>query len=160
MKVVAIFLVVLCLAAIAGLGWLYLNSNLTVSFAQVIATDPVTQPEAFSTVKNGIASDTFTGTSFTGGEMGSPEDYLFYTWTVHLENNSFLPARVIEMRITPMSGDVLVLGDMTEHSLSPHSSGDLSVTALTARSMHSVREAVVTWYVWGLPFSARLTLGR
>jgi len=26
--------------------------------------------------------------------------------------------------------------------------------------MHSVREAIVTWYAWGLPFSTRLTIGK
>ena len=59
-----------------------------------------------------------------------------------------------------MTGDVLVIGDTAEHKLPAQDSADLSATILTSRSMHSVREATVTWYVWGLPFSARLTLGK
>ena len=59
-----------------------------------------------------------------------------------------------------MSGDILMIGDTAEHNVPAQSSSELSATVLTSRSMHSVREATVTWYVWGLPFSARLTLGK
>ena len=92
--------------------------------------------------------------------LSGPEDCLFYTWTVHLENKTALPVNVIEMQVTPMTGDILLIGDPAEHTLDARSETDLSVTMLTAREKHSVREAVVTWYVWGLPFSTRLTLGR
>ena len=59
-----------------------------------------------------------------------------------------------------MTGDVLLLGDTEEHSLDSRRTADLTATVLTSRGMHSVREATVTWYVWGLPFSARITLGK
>ena len=89
-----------------------------------------------------------------------PEDYLFYTWNIHLENKSFLPIDTIEIQVTPMSGDVLLIGDTANHTLDRKDSADLSATVLTARSSHSVREAIVSWYVWGLPFSTRVTLGK
>ena len=133
MKPLAIILVILVLAALVGVGYLYFTANLTVTFASVTATDPLTQTD---------------------------EDYLFYTWTVHLENRSFLPADTVEIQVTPMNGDLLLYGDPAEHTLSARSSGNLSATVLTARSMHSVREAIITWYVWGLPFSTRVTLGK
>lgn len=160
MKPLAIFLVILVLAAIIGIGFLYFSANFTVTYTSCIVTDPVTQSAAFDQLKSSLEDETFVGTRYLSDIPSSPESYLFYTWTVHLENNSFLPADTIEIQITPMSGDVLLYGDVAEHSVSARHSSDLSTTILTARDMHSVREAVVTWYVWGLPFSTRLTLGK
>lgn len=160
MKPLAIFLIILVIAALLGVGYLYAGSNLTVTYAGTVATDPVTQLDYYNQMKTSLESETFVGTRYSLASVPSPEDSLFYTWTVHLENRSFLPADTIEIQVTPMSGDILLLGDTAEHTLPARSSADLSATVLTARSMHSVREALVTWYVWGLPFSARLTLGK
>jgi len=160
MKPLAIFLVILVLAAVIGVGYLYFTSNLTVQFSSCIVTDPVIQTEAFAQLKSSLETDTFVGTRYVSDLPESPEGYLFYTWDVHLENRSFLPADTIEIQITPMNGDVLLYGSSTEKRLDAHSSADLSATVLTSRDMHSVREATVTWYVWGLPFSTRLTLGK
>ena len=160
MKPLAIILVILVLAALVGVGYLYFTSNLTVSFSSVVATDPVNQTEAFSQIRTAVENETFIGTRFSSEQLGGPEDYLFYTWTVHLENKSFLPADTVEIQITPMTGDVLLLGDTEEHSLDSRRTADLTATVLTSRGMHSVREATVTWYVWGLPFSVRITLGK
>lgn len=160
MKPLAIILVILVLAALVSVGYLYFTSNLTVSFSSVVATDPVNQTEAFSQIKAAVEDETFIGTRFSAEQLGGPEDYLFYTWTVHLDNRSFLPADTVEIQITPMTGDVLLLGDTEEHSLYSRRTADVTATVLTSRGMHSVREATVTWYVWGLPFSARITLGK
>ena len=160
MKPAAILVLILCLAAVGGLVFLYLQSTVTVTALECVAVDAVNQLEAFEALRAQLASDTFTGTPFTRDLPEKPEDYLFYTWTLHAENHSFLPVDTVEIQVTPMTGDVLCIGDPADHSLSPGGAADLSVTFLTARSMHSVREAVVTWYAWGLPFSTRLTLGK
>ena len=47
MKPLAIILIILVLAALVGVGYLYFTSNLTVTFSSVVATDPVDQAEAF-----------------------------------------------------------------------------------------------------------------
>ncbi len=160
MKVLAVLLVIVLVAAVIGVGYLYFSSNLEVTFDSVVATDPVAQADAFTRLKNSLEDDTFIGIVYDASSLSGPENYIFYTWTVHLDNKSFLPVDTVEIQVTPMSGDVLRYGDTAEHILEAKSSGDLSVTMLTARSMHSVREAVVTWYVWGLPFSTRLTIGK
>lgn len=160
MKPLAIFLVILVIAALAGIGYLYFTSNITVSFVSVTATDPASQLDTFDQVKAAVENDTFVGTRYSSVPLTGAEDYLFYTWTVHLENQSFLPADTIEIQVTPMAGDALLIGDTALHSLSARDHTDLSATILTARDKHSVREAIVSWYVWGLPFSARITLGK
>ena len=160
MKPLAIILVLLVLAAIIGVGWVYFTGNIEISFSEVIATDPLTQPDYFNALNLSLESGTFTGTRYDPASLKDPDNYLFYTWNVHLENKSFLAADTVEIQVTPMTGDVLMIGDTSEHGLPAHSGTELSATVLTTRSMHSVREAVVTWYVWGLPFSSRLTLGK
>ena len=160
MKPLAIFLVLLVIAALAGVGWLWYSSNMTAVCTDCVATDPVTQEAAFRDLKSSVESGSFMGTLFSKAPLTNPEDYLFYTWTVHMDNKTFLPATVMEVQITPMSGDILVIGDPAEHTLDARSETDLTVTMLTSREKHSVREAIVTWYVWGLPFSSRITLGK
>lgn len=103
MKVFAIILVIMVIAALVGVGFLYFNSTLTATFASVIVTDPVTQQDAFDQLKSSLDAETFIGTRFSTSILSSPENYLFYTWTVHLENKSFLPVDSIEIQITPMS---------------------------------------------------------
>ena len=160
MKPFAIILIILVLAAIVGVGYLYLSANIDITFEACIATDGVTQAEYFDTLKSKVASSTFVGTRFTSGELGTADQYQFLTYTVRLDNHAFLKAEVIEIRITPMQGDVLQIGEESEHSLPSGKQMDLSATILTDRSMHAVREATVSYYFWGIPFTSKLTLGR
>ena len=55
---------------------------------------------------------------------------------------------------------MLQLGEETEHDLLSGQEADLSAMILTDRSMHSVREATVSYYFWGIPFTTKLTLGK
>ena len=160
MKPLAIILVLLVVAALVGVGYLWFSSSLEVSFTSVVATDPSVQTDAFSQVKKALENETFVGTRYSNAELGGPEGYIFYTWTVHLENRTFLPVDTVEIQLTPMSGDVLLYGDPNEHTCPARDGTDLSATILTSRNAHSVREAIVSWYAWGLPFSTRITLGK
>ena len=160
MKAAAVILIVLVLAAVCAVGYLYLKADLNIRFTECIATDAVSQAEYFSALKSKVDSSAFIGTRFTQEAIGSPEQYQFLTYTVRLDNNAFLKAEVIEIRITPMQGDVLQLGEETAHDLPAGLSADLSATILTSREMHSVREAPVTYYFWGIPFTTRFTLGK
>ena len=160
MKVTGIILIVLVLAAICAVGYLYLNATLNIRFVSCIATDSMDQLETFNTLKKKVDNASFIGTRFTSEAIGTADQYQFLTYTVNLDNRSFLDAEVIELRITPMQGDVLQLGEETEHDLPSGKSMDFSALILTARNMHSVREATVSYYFWGIPFTAKLTLGK
>ena len=157
MKPVAIFLIILCVAALAGVGFLFATANLTVTGTGCVATDGADQAETFALLKNQVATDTFTGTPFRTEEMGEAGEYQFYTYTVRLRNDCFLKAEVVELQVTPMDGDVLQMGDGEEHSLRARSTGDISATILTEKGKHNVRELTVSWYFWGLPFTTRGT---
>ena len=160
MKPLGIILIILVLAAVVGVGYLYLNANLDIRFEACIATDGMTQIDYFNTLKSKVASSAFVGTRFTGGGLGTADQYQFLTYTVHLSNHTFLKAEVIEIRITPMQGDILQIGEEDAHDLPSGQQMDLSATILTGRTMHSVREATVSYYFWGIPFTTRLTLGK
>jgi len=160
MKAFAIILIVLVLAAVCGVGYLYLNANLDVRFVSCIASDAVSQAETFDSLKEKLASSSFIGTRFSAEEPGEADKYQFLTYTVRLNNRAFLTADVIEIRISPMQGDVLQVGDTYQHSLPSGSEADLSAMILTTREMHSVREATVSYYFWGIPFTTKLTLGK
>ena len=160
MKPFAIILIILVLAAVCGIGYLYLTAKLDVQFVSCIATDAVSQADYFNGLKEKLASSSFTGTRFISGEPESPEQYQFLTYTVRLNNHAFLKAEIIEIHITPMKGDVLQVGDEVAHDLPSGQQTDLSAMILTTREMHSVREATVSYYFWGIPFTTRLTLGK
>ena len=160
MKPFAIILIVLVLAAVCAVGYLYLTARLDVHFVSCIATDAVSQLDYFDDLKAKLAASSFVGTRFSSGEPGTADQYQFLTYTVRLDNHAFLKAEVVEMRITPMDGDVLQVGDPVLHDLPSGEQADLSAMILTAREMHSVREATVSYYFWGIPFTAKLTLGK
>jgi len=160
MKPFAIILIVLVLAAVCAVGYLYLTAGIDVRFVSCIASDAVSEADTFNSLKSGLKNGTFTGTRFTPEEPGTADQYQFLTYTVRLDNHSFLPAEVIEIHLTPMQGDVLQVGDPVQHDLRSGQAADLSTMILTARDMHSVREATVSYYFWGLPFTTKLTLGK
>lgn len=160
MKPVAIILVILVLAAVCAVGYLYMTAHLDVQYVTCIATDAVSQLDYINDLAAKLDADTFTGTRFSSGSLESADHYQFLSYTVRLRNRAFLNADVIEIHITPMQGDVLQINDDAPHSLSSGQQMDLSAMILTSREMHSVREATVSYYFWGIPFTTKLTLGR
>ena len=160
MKGAAIILIVLVLIAVGAVGYLYFKAELTVRFETCIATEAVSQTDYYQQLKKQITSGSFVGTRFIKEEPGEADKYQFLTYTVRLNNNSFLNADVIELRVTPMQGDVLQIGETGRRTLSAGMVTDVSATILTTRENHSVREGTVTCYFWGIPFTMRLTLGK
>lgn len=157
MRVTAIILIVLCLAAVGGLGYLYMNSRLTVEAAGCIAADAVTERETFDRLKAEALGETLAGTVFQPPEDATAENSLFYTYTLRVTNHTFLKAEVIEISLTPMSGDWLQTGGTEAADLQPGKSTELTATILSAKGGHQVREATVTYYFWGIPFSTKVT---
>jgi len=156
-KAAAIIVLILCLVAAVGVGYLYFTARLTVSVRECVATDAMTQTELFDRLKKQMETGTLIGTPFTTDLPESPEAYQFYSWTLRLENRTFLPADVIEIQITPLEGDVLQIGETAAYRLPARQTMDLSATILTRKDLHNVREITVTYYMWGLPFTEKLS---
>ena len=157
MKTAAILMLVVCLAALGGVGYLYLTASVTVEPVEIIATDAVTQAETYSRLKAQIENESFVGTLFSQYRPEFPENDVFYTYTVRITNHSFLPAELLELQVTPLTGDFLQIGDPNAYDLPSGRSLDLSATILTDKHSHNVRELTISYYIWGLPFFARVT---
>lgn len=157
MKYAAIVMVIVLVASVCGVGWLYMTANVHIEALGVTALEAAAQPETFSALVRQTEGHALTGTVFSADDLRSAEHYQFLTFSVRLRNDCFLPADMVEVQITPMEGDVLQLGSDGAKMLPAQSTGDITTTILTDISMHSVREIVVTYYMWGMPFSVKAT---
>ena len=160
MRAAAIILLILCLAAAGLTGYLYFNTSVIITGITCIATDAAEQAELFAQLKTQAQNGTFTGMPFATAEIGEAGSYQFYTYTVHMTNQTFVKAEVAEVRITPMNGDVLQMTENEARTIPARKEGTVQATILTTKDMHNVRELTVTYYLWGLPFSERLTYSR
>lgn len=159
MKRFAIISVVLLLITVLGVGALYLTANVTVIAQNVSVMEATYQPELFSELSAQVRNGAVVGTPFVSAqELSGAEDYVFYIYTLRVENTTALPAEMMEVQITPMSGDVLQIGSNEVLTLPAHAIGDISATILTSRDMHAVREVNITYYMWGIPFTIRTTI--
>ena len=92
MKAAGIILIVLVLAAVCAVGYLYLNANLEVRFVTCVALDGVSQLESFNALKKAVDSSAFVGTRFSSDPIGTADQYQFLEYTVALRNHAFLKA--------------------------------------------------------------------
>lgn len=159
MKYVAIITVIMLIACLIGVGYLYLTANVTVEALGVVAVEASTQPQLFADLAQQVEGGHVLGTAYTSAPLGDIGNYQFYTYTIRLKNNCFVTADMVEVQVTPMAGDVLQLADQTARALSARSTGDLGATILTDVNMHAVRELNISYYMWGVPFTIRTTYG-
>ena len=160
MKYAAIFMVLVLIAILVGVGYLYLTANVTVQAVGVTAVEASTQPALFEELARQVENRQVLGTAYTSAPLGSMDNYQFYTYTVRLRNNCFVTADMVEVQVTPMEGDVLQIGDDTARALPARATGDITATILTDVNMHSVRELNITYYMWGVPFSLKTAYGH
>ncbi len=168
MKAAGIILIILCIAALAGVVYYYASSSLTVAYVDCVATDPMSQPELMELLKARLEEKTFSGLKLASDTEFSPADCLLYTWTVRISNRTRIPAKAAEIRIIPLSGDIIQMNGTVETMIDPERETVIEpgqdelirITVLTGAGMHHVREAIISWYLWGMPFSQRMTIGQ
>ena len=159
LKIIAIAMVVLVVAALGIVGYFYATATVRISAFKAEGVQAAGQAAYFDTLKASAEDGSFIGTLYSGAPTGTADDYVFITYTVRLRNDCLVPLDTIELQVVPADGDVLQIGDTTVHSLAARSEGDLQATILTAKDNHSIRELVVTFYVWGVSFQIRETYG-
>ena len=160
MKRIAIFLLVLLVAAAAGVGWLYLNSRMTVVSVHAVTTEASAQPLLYDELRDQADNGALTGTVFRTGSLTGIEHYQFITYTVTLRNATWLDAEMVELQVTPMEGDVVQVGVPVPGTLPRQATGELTATLLTDINAHPARELTLTYYLGGVPFSLRTNAGR
>lgn len=160
MKATAIILVILCLAAFVGIGYLYMSAVIEVDSVELVAYEASTQQALFDDLKEQTAESRLIGTMFAEAMPDRSDEQVFLQYTVNIRNNTFLKVEEAEIQITPLPGDVLQVGEPQPVDIPAHGNGGVSTTLLTSAGAKSIRELTVTYYVWGLPFKTRTTYGR
>lgn len=159
MKYFAILSVLILIVTLVGVGYLYMTSNIVVEAVGVIATDAPSQLAVFEELKDQVRLGAVIGTPYVSAqELGSAENYQFFTYTVRLRNGCAVPADMVELQVTPMAGDILQIGSFQDMKLPAHQTADFTATILTGVNTHAIREVNVTYYIWGVPFTMRTTI--
>ncbi len=160
MKAIAILMVIALVVAVCGVGYLYMTANVSVVAVGMTATEATVQQATFDKLKTDLAQNSLIGTLFQNDtELGEAQAYQFYTYTVRLRNFSMLTCDMVELQVTPREGDVLQMGNEQSKALSAGATGDISATVLTSVESLPVRELIITYYVWGIPFTVKTTYG-
>ncbi len=160
MKYVAWFMVALLVAAVAGVGYLYTTAKVVVEATGAQAHEAQSQQPTFDDLKRRLENGTVLGTVYNDEPLGDASEYAFVTYSVRLRNDSLISADMVEVQIVPADKDILQMGDTGIRTLPPRSKNDVSATVLTRRDSGSMREIIITYYIWGKPFSIRETYGK
>ena len=159
MKYFAIITVLILIATLIGVGYMYMNANIYVEAVGVIATDAASQQALYDEVREQLRLGAVIGTPYVAAqELTGPENYQFLTYTVRMRNNTTVAADMVELQVTPMAGDVLQIGSFEDVKLPAGRSVDATATILTDVNMHSIREVTITYYIWGVPFTMKTTV--
>ena len=159
MKYFAIITVLILIATLVGVGYLYMNANVFVEAVGVIATDAVSQYELYEDLRDQLRLGAVAGTPYIAAtELSGPENYQFLTYTVRLRNDTAVPADMVELQVTPMAGDILQIGSYTDVKLPAKQTVDATATILTEKDMHPIREVTISYYIWGVPFTTKTTI--
>ena len=148
MKYIAIFLTLIFLACAVCTGYLWLTCDVTVTASGVTAREAAAEPELFEAMR-AAHSDEITG------DIGG---YVFYTWSVKIANTTFADIEQAECRLALLPGDICQVPDTDNLVVPARSEGTLTVTALTKVNTTPVRDATVSWYLWGHASFAPLIL--
>lgn len=159
LKYLMLFMIALLIVVIVVVGYFFLTAKVTVADCTITGSSAALQTDLFQQTKEYVALDAFQGTMFSEDAIGEADDYVFITYTFQLSNQCLVPVDMIEVQIVPKDGDVLQIGDYTVHSLEAKSTGSITATILTAKENNSVRDVVITYYVWGVSFTINYTCG-
>lgn len=167
MKKIAIVLMIIALAALGVTLWGITNATLQVEAEEALAAPADSQRAEFERLMGLLSHDAVRGIVFDKQVTGNPADYTILRYTLRVKNNGFLPAKVLEAVVLPVSGDVLCYSqqdaqgiDVNEHlNLDAGRETRLHCYLLTKKDMHAVREIHVTYYIWGHPFLVKVTYG-
>lgn len=149
------------LVTLVLVGYLFLTAEVQVVDISVRGVPAASDPAAFEQLKRDVQEDTFQGTVFQKPlEWKSADEYVYLTYTLRIRNNCLVPIDMLEVQVVPQSTDVLQVGKLDVQSLDLKSEGDLTVQILAPKDTHSVREMIVSYYLWGVSGSLRTIAGQ
>ncbi len=167
MKTAAVILVVLVLMAGALLVFQLVNTSLAVTPVSAQVIPCADQEPEFRRVQQAVDERALIGTALQQAVPGGAGDYSFIIYTVKVKNNGFLPAQMTEIQVSPISTDMLFYTDGSAQGVLPNvtvpAGGERTLRCVlltqSVEGMHAVRELFVTYYIWGHPFTVKVTYG-
>ncbi len=160
LKILAISSVALALVMALLVGYLFMTAEVLVVGISAQGVPAGNDPAAFELLKNAVAEETFIGTLYQKPlEWKEPSEYMYLDYSLRIRNNCLVPIDMIEVQVVPQASDILQTSDLTVRSLDTKSEGDITVRVLAPKDTHSVREMIVTYYVWGVSFHLKTTYG-
>lgn len=151
----------LLLVMVVLVGYLFLTAEVQVIDIDVQGISAASDPIAFETLKQSIEQGTFYGTLYQKPiEWRDASEYVYLNYTLRIRNNCLVPIDMIEVQVVPQAGDILQTADLQVKSLDLKSEGDLSVQILAPKDTHSIREMIVTYYLWGVSGSVKTVYGQ
>ena len=157
LKYIAIFMGILLVISLLLVWYFFATASVSIAAYGAKGTPCVQNRETFEKIKTAMEEETFIGTRFSFEPIGEAEDYALITYTVRLSNQCLVPIDMIEIQIVPEPTDVAQMGNTTVQSLAAKTQGEFSATILVPKDSHSVRQIIVTYYVWGVGFDVRAT---
>ena len=120
MKKLAILLILLTAAVGGAIGYGLFRTNLQVTAKGLQKTPASEKPGEFQALRDAALGQRLLGTVLKKEIGEDPAGYSLYTYTLRLKNNGFVDAEMVEMQISPASGDVLFYGHTHVPDFSDH----------------------------------------
>ena len=159
LKSAMILFIALLVLAILLVGYFFATANVSIAAFKATGITADTNAALFADLKSQIEQNALIGTQYKAETLGDASQYAFITYTLRLNNQCLIPIDMIEVQVVPKANDILQIGDLKVHSLDAKSQGDITATILTTKDSNSIRELIVTYYVWGVSYSIRETYG-
>ncbi len=157
MKYLALFLILCVLVVGVVAGYELLNTRLAVTGQGLQTTPAAGRADEFAALQSAMSRDSLEGTVFQSGELTDAADYSFQIYTIRLKNNGLLPAEMVEVQLSQLSGDVLYYGESSEVVIAPGATRDVWVSILTTDGTKKARDFYITYYIWGHPQTMKFT---
>ena len=161
LKFVAIALVALLIVMVGLVGYLFLTAEIQVVEVNAKGISAASDVERFEALKESIQNDTFYGTLYQKPrEWKDASEYVLLTYKLRVRNNCLVPIDMLEVQVVPNPNDIAQLPSLDVKSLDLKSEGEIEVQILTARESHSIRELLVSYYLWGVSGNVKTVYGR
>ena len=156
LKIGALVMSALLLVMVLMMAYLFMTAEVTAQVVSSVGVSAAEQEGYFTALKTSVDEDTFIGTLYQKPtQWKDASEYVYLQFSVNVHNGCLVPIDMIEVQVVPEPTDIAQLGDLTVRSLGAKSQGDISATILVPKDSHTVRELVVTYYVWGVSFSLK-----
>lgn len=156
MKYIALLLIIITLATTAFGLYIYLNTKLDVVSVNVVSTDAKNMSNKFFADRQAMQDDTFVGKIFSK-DIANGNDYYYIDYNMELCNNLLVDVESLELEAIYKNGDVYQTLDKPLAIIKSKQKASLKASLLSKKTTMGIREFIVHYYVWGIPFKLSYT---